>query len=259
MALLDGMPATPEALAALALTNYGHFTSMRVDDGHIRGLSQHIERLVRDCRTVFAVELDREQIRAHVREAIADKPGSFVCRVTVFDPAIGLVNPAAEATPSILVTARPSGPMPAAPIRVQARPYVRDEPTVKHIGLFGQLRERRAALQTGYDDALFTDASGFISEGATWNVGFFDGTNVVWPSAEVLPGVTMRLLKQVHDATISMPVNLSDLPSMEAAFATNTTVGVRAITAIGAHAFPAEHHIFDALLKEYAEIPAEPV
>ncbi|GGP97640.1 branched-subunit amino acid aminotransferase/4-amino-4-deoxychorismate lyase [Actinomadura coerulea] len=99
----------------------------------------------------------------------------------------------------------------------------------------------------------------FVSEGATWNIGFFDGQQVVWPNAEVLTGVTMRLLHQVHEATSLGPVNLSDLPRMEAAFATNTAIGVRAITAINEVEFPDVHPILETLRKEYEEIPAEAV
>lgn len=36
MAHLNGARATPDDLEALALVNYGHFTSMRVEDGRVR-------------------------------------------------------------------------------------------------------------------------------------------------------------------------------------------------------------------------------
>ena len=34
------------AIESLALTNYGHFTTMRVEDGRVRGLGMHLDRLV---------------------------------------------------------------------------------------------------------------------------------------------------------------------------------------------------------------------
>jgi branched-subunit amino acid aminotransferase/4-amino-4-deoxychorismate lyase len=258
MAQLNGVPATPDDLQALALTGYGHFTSMRVDNGSVRGLSQHLERLVRDCRKVFAADLDRERVRQYVRDAVVQEEGSFVVRVTVFDPDldVGHLHPA---EPGILVATRPAGALPAEPIRVMAATYVRDEPLIKHVGLFGQLRHRRAAQLAGWDDAVFVDGARFISEGVTWNIGFFDGARVIWPDAEVLPGVTMELLKQVHGRTISAPVNLSDLSGIEAVFATNTSIGVRAISAIDDTSFPTDHHIFTTLRKEYGEIPPEQI
>ncbi|MGH8966949.1 MAG: aminotransferase class IV family protein [Actinomycetes bacterium] len=257
MAELNGAPATPDELQTLALVNYGHFTSMRVDGQQIRGLSHHIERLVRDCRILFAVDLDRERVRGFIAQAIEGRAGSFVVRVTVFDPALQLGHPGAQADPHILVTTRPAGALPPASMRVQSTSYVRDLPEVKHVGLFGALRHRRNAQLDGFDDAVFTDPESYVSEGATWNIGFYDGEHVIWPNAEVLSGVTMRLLQQVHDRTTTAPVNVADLPRMQAAFATNTAIGVRAINTINELEYPTDHPIFETLRKEYDEIPGE--
>ncbi len=260
MAELNGAPAPPGALQALGLINYGHFTSMRVRDQQIRGLSHHLERLVRDCRELFAVELDRDLVRQYVRHAIGDKSGSFIVRVTVFDPALELGNPGvAETEPKVLVTTRPAEAWPPTPMRVQTAIYRRDLPAVKHVGLFGALLCRRSAQLNGFDDGLFMDSGSFISEGATWNIGFFDGERIIWPNADVLSGVTMQLLKQVHDRTITAPVNLRDVPGMRAAFATNTAMGVRPVSVIDGIQLPADHSIFDVLRKEYEEIPAEQI
>ncbi len=233
MAELNGAQVTPEALQALGLVNYGHFTSMRVDNQRIRGLSQHLDRLVRDCRVIFNSYLDRDYARELIRHAIADKPGSLIVRVTIFDPDLQLGHLDAEAKPGVLVTTRPAA------------------------GLFGALWHRRKAELSGYDDALFVDASSFVSEGATWNIGFFDGDRVVWPGGEILPGITMRLLKQVHDHTITAPVSYRDIPGMRAAFAVNTAIGVRAISAIDNIQLSGGDPIIDTLRKEYQEIPKE--
>jgi branched-subunit amino acid aminotransferase/4-amino-4-deoxychorismate lyase len=257
MAELNGVQVTPEALQSLGLVNYGHFTSMRVDGQRIRGLSQHLDRLVRDCGIVFNSYLDRDHVRELIRHAIADEPGSFIVRVTIFDPDLQLGHLGAEANPSVLVTTRPAADWPPAPMRVQSAVYRRELPGVKHVGLFGALWHRRKAELNGYDDALFVDASSFVSEGATWNIGFFDGDRVVWPSGEILPGITMRLLKQVHDHTITGPVSYRDIPGMQAAFAANTAMGVRAISAIDNIQLSGGDPVIDTLRKEYQEIPGE--
>jgi branched-subunit amino acid aminotransferase/4-amino-4-deoxychorismate lyase len=145
------------------------------------------------------------------------------------------------------------------PLRVQTAQYVRDLPETKHVGLFSTIWHRRNAQLAGFDDCLFVDPEAYLSEGATWNIGFYDGHQVIWPNAKILTGITMRLLQQVHDASSLAPVNVNDLPGMEAAFATNTTIGVRAITAIDGVEFPGEHPIFETLRKEYEEIPTEVV
>jgi len=257
MGELNGVQVTPEALQSLGLVNYGHFTSMRVDDQRIRGLSQHLDRLVRDCRVIFNSYLDRDYARELIRHAIADKPGSLIVRVTIFDPDLQLGHLDAEAKPGVLVTTRPAADWPPTPMKVQSAVYRRELPEVKHVGLFGALWHRRKAELSGYDDALFVDASSFVLEGATWNIGFFDGNRVVWPGGEILPGITMRLLKQVHDHTITAPVSYRDIPGMRAAFAVNTAIGVRAISAIDNIQLSGGDRIIDTLRKEYQEIPRE--
>ncbi|MEU4351744.1 aminotransferase class IV [Streptomyces sp. NPDC023838] len=95
-----------------------------------------------------------------------------------------------------------------------------------------------------------------ISEGGTWNVGFYDGDRVVWPAADCLVGVTMELLKQAHEHD-EKPLALADVAGMRAAFATNAAIGVRAIAAIDDADYSDTHEIVDTLRKEYVEIPAD--
>ncbi|MDF2260917.1 aminotransferase class IV family protein [Streptantibioticus ferralitis] len=256
MATLNGAPVELEDLKALALVNYGHFTSMRIDDGHVRGLSLHMDRLVRDCRAVFDVGLDPDRVLRFARQAVGGKTGSFVVRVTIFDPALEMGHPGSDAEPQILVTTRPAGAMPPPPMRVRSFPFARDSAAIKHTGLFSQLRLRRQAQREGFDDALFADTHGVISEGGTWNVAFYDGTDVIWPTADVLPGVTMHLLQQAHES-VTAPVTLDMLPRMQAAFATNTSIGVRPISAIDGQALNAGHYILTELQQQYLQIPGE--
>ncbi|MEV6955390.1 aminotransferase class IV family protein [Streptomyces sp. NPDC051183] len=255
MAELNGQPVEPSQLQTLALTNYGHFTSMRVDDGRVRGLSLHLERLRRDCRTLFGVDLDPQRVRELARRA-APATGSTTVRVTVFDPRLDLGHPSEARDPQVLVTSRPAGALPLPPLRVQAATYVRDVPSVKSVGLFATLHHRRQAQLSGFDDALFVDQEGVISKGGTWNIGFFDGNRVIWPNADCLVGVTMELLKAAHDHD-TRTVRLNDLPNVTAAFATNAAIGVRAISSIDGIELPESHAIIDALRKEYTEIEGD--
>src|SRR5690606_38534171 len=86
MELIDGAVPDPADLRALAFAGLGHFTTVLVESGGVRGLSRHLDRLVADCRTLFDVELDEGLVRARIREAIADEPDPVVVRVTLFDP-----------------------------------------------------------------------------------------------------------------------------------------------------------------------------
>lgn len=277
---LDGEPVGVAELGALALANVGHFTTMRVEPpGLVRGLELHLDRLVTDCRTVFGVELDRERVRRLAARAVAGRAEPVVVRVTVFDPALDIGHPSAAAHPRVLVTVRaaPAGgaaaPAALPPLRLGTRRFRRDLPVVKHVGLFGPLFERSAAQRAGFDDAVFVDDESAITEGPTWNIGFFDGERVVWPDADVLPGVTMRLLQRSPlrldqpavaatapiSGHVTARVTLADVHRMEAAFVSNAANAVRPVAAIDDARFQPDHPVLAALAAAYAAISPTPL
>ncbi|KUH36780.1 MULTISPECIES: aminotransferase class IV [Streptomyces] len=260
MTELDGTPAGADQLRALALTNYGHFTTLRVEDGRVRGLALHLERLARDCRAVFGTDLDTDRVRELVRRAVPAPPGGpLVVRVTVYDPELDLGRPAAPATPRVLVTTRPAGPPAPPPLRLRTLTHVRDRAAVKHVALFGVLHTRRAAQLQGADDALFTDRDGHVTEGPTWNVGFVDAADrVVWPEGEALPGVTMALLRRLHAHTTA-PVTPAEALGMRAAFVTNAAVGVREVASVDGVPLATGDPVVTALRSAYRDLPGDPL
>lgn len=260
MAELNGVPVSVGEMQTLALTNYGHFTSMRVERNHVRGLSQHLYRLDHDSRILFGAALDLDRARSLIRQAVADAADEVVVRVTVFDPSLDLGHPGSSDDPQILVTTRTAGQLPLPPLRVKSAKYSRDVPSVKCVGLFGSIHHRRQAQLAGFDDALFVDDESAVSEGGTWNVGFYDGDQLIWPDAECLPGITMALINQVHEGPIvTAPMHLPDITNMQAAFATNAAIGVRAITTVDDIQLAKPAPIIDKLRSDYADIPAEAI
>ncbi|WP_407990915.1 aminotransferase class IV family protein [Kitasatospora sp. CMC57] len=258
MAELNGRPVRPAELQALALTNYGHFTTMRVTNGRVRGLTLHLDRLRRDCRALFGTELDLDLVRTYARRAVPGS-GSTLLRVTVFDPALDLGTLGGPADPAILVTTRPAGDGAVPPpLRVRSARYVRDQPEVKSVGLFGALRHRRAAQLAGYDDALFVDDGGAVSEGGTWNLGLIRDGEPVWPEAAYLPGTTLELLRGLRPGR-GERVPLAGLGGFEAAFATNAAIGVRPIAAVDGVELAAAYPLITELAAAYRALPGDPV
>lgn len=259
---LDGIPVTLADLGALALHNYGHFTTMRVTELRVRGLAAHLERLTRDCRTLFGHELDVDRVRHLVRRVVADR-GSSVVRVTVFSPGLDLADPAAPILPSILVSTRSAGEGEPPPVRLGSVRYHRDLPTVKHVGLFGCVHHRRAARLAGFDDALFVDRRSRIVEGPTWNVGFLRDDHIVWPDAECLPGVTMGLVRELLDAagrpSFTAPVALAEVARVQAGFVTNAVLGVRPIASVDGVVLRRDPRFMADLAAAYRALPGSPL
>lgn len=266
MMQLDGGPASADDLGGLALGNYGHFTTMRVLDGRVRGLRLHLDRLVTDCRTLFGVDLDPDRVRELARRAVPAGAADTVLRITVFDPALSPVSPAPDAHPRILVTVRPApagGPDPAVGVRLRSVRYRRELPTVKHTALFGAVYHRRAALRAGFDDVLFVDDDSTVTEGSTWNIAVVRDGRVSWPAGGCLPGVTMQLLStQLRRQGVGVDtvrLRLAELSAAGSAFITNAAIGLRAVGAVDGVAVAAEPTVLRTLRAAYEAVAAEPL
>lgn len=225
---LDGHPATADDLRPLALAGYGHFTSMQVRGRAVRGLDLHLHRLEAATRELFDAVLDEHRVRAAILAALDGAGvGDASVRVTVYSRAFDYAHPERPQAVDVLVSLSPPREADPTPVRVKTCPFQRPLPQVKHVGTFPLFQWRRQARCDGFDDALFVDAEGRISEGSVWNVGFWDGGQVVWPRAEALRGTQEQLLQaglaEAGVAQCHRPVEARALGGLRAAFAANAT------------------------------------
>jgi branched-subunit amino acid aminotransferase/4-amino-4-deoxychorismate lyase len=246
---IGGAAATVDQLRALLLVSYGHFTAMQVRNRGVQGLDLHLARLDAANRELFGLGLDTTQVRAHIRHALGDDTRDASVRVYVHE---------APGGPSVMVTVRPPGAMPAGPWRLRSVPYQRSLAHIKHIGDFGQGYYQRLAQRSGFGEALLTGPDGIISEGTVTNIGFFDGTGIVWPAAPALAGITMQLLDRGlagHGlASRRAPVRMPDLGSFAAAFVTNAR-GIAPVGQIDDLALPVDPALMGTLARAHSSAP----
>ena len=261
-ALFNGKPASVGDLRALALVNYGHFTTVQVRDRRARGIDLHLRRLQAATRELFGSELDRERVLGGMRQALqADAAADCTLRVTVFARDF---NPACldASQPDLLVTtAAPAAPV-ADAMRVKSFRYQRAAPHLKHVGTFPLLQHRRMAVQAGFDDAVFVDAAGQVSEGSVWNLGFWDGHAVTWPQAPALRGTCEQLLQAGLDrlgvAQARRAVDLAGIAGFRGAFACNSR-GAWLIGGIDEVFFAAAPDLGDLFQQALGTQPWQPV
>jgi len=260
---LNGRTASADDLRALALTNYGHFTALQVHERGVRGLDLHLARLDAGTRELFGQPIDERAVRAHLRNALAGWSGDAAVRITVFSRAFDREHPARTFAPDVLVTVSAPRATDSAPVRLKTFPHERALPAIKHVGTFALFHHRRLAQQAGFDDALFVDASGAISEASIWNIGFFDGTGVVWPIAPQLHGVSMQLidngLRARGISSTSRRVTREDLPTFRAAFLTNCGNPVRAVASIDDVELAVDADFERTLVASHAANPLQPI
>ena len=246
---IDGRAVSAEVAWSTA-SAFGHFTAMQVRDGATRGLALHLARLGAANRELFDAALDGERVRALIRHALGDTVDASV-RVYCFERAVD---------PAIMVTVKAPGDV-HSPQRLRSVAYQRPEAHLKHLAT-GQGYYSRLARRAGFDDALLSAPDGTISEGATANIGFVDGSGVVWPDAPLLHGITMQLLER-HLPALGVssrraPVHLRDIPSFGGAFLSSAR-GIAVVAAVDEVALPESTPWMRTLADAYASVPWDPI
>ncbi len=246
---IDGVRATPEQLRTVALSGYGHFTAMQVRERQVRGMRYHIARLDSANRELFGVGTDEQVLVARISHALADDVADASVRVYVHE---------AAAQPSIMVTVRPPAAMPASPWRLRSVSYQRPLAHIKRAADFGQRYYQRLVHASGFDEALLTGPDAIISEGSITNIGFFNGTNIIWPAAPALAGITMQLLEPALAATglpsVRAHVRVSDLSSFAGVFVTNAR-GIAAVGLVDDLVLPVNQPLMDKIAASYESVP----
>jgi branched-subunit amino acid aminotransferase/4-amino-4-deoxychorismate lyase len=249
---IDGRAVADQPL--LGLVPYGHFTAMQVRGRRTRGLDLHLRRLDAAGRQLFDVGVDDNEVLERIGHALGD----------VQDASVRVYMLAREAGdgPSTVVTIRPPGGMPEAPLRLEAVRYQRTVPHVKHVGDFGQTYYRQQAQRHGRDDALLTAPDGAVAECGIANIAFVDETGIVWPVAPALTGITMQLVEPRLAATglpsRRAPVHLADLREYRAAFVTNAR-GIAPVAQIDDVELAVDTGLMDAVTAVYDAVPWDPI
>lgn len=259
---VDGVPASIAELTHLALVNYGAYTSFRVEEGAVRGLDLHLARLDSAAVDLFGEPVGETRLRDLMRSAVADRDACWL-RVSLFSPEIGARTPDWQGAPRVMTAVSPPPPPLGPSLRLQVQTHAREAPHLKHAATFGLIRARRAARAAGFDDALFVDPGGRVSEGSLWNIGLVRGEQVTWPKAPMLAGVTQALLQRslarVGLTGVAESVVRTDLDRYDGAFICNSATPACAVSAIGERMIETSPDLIERLQAAWASNPVEPI
>ncbi|WP_372706328.1 aminotransferase class IV [Brevundimonas sp.] len=259
---VDGAPAALDDMAHVALVNYGAYTSFGVEEGGVRGLDLHLARLEAEATELFGQPVGETRLRDQMRSAVAGREACWL-RVSLFSPEISARTPDWRGQPKVMIAVSPPPQPLACGLRLQVQTYAREAAHLKHVATFGLIRARRAARLAGFDDALFADTEGRVSEGSLWNIGFVCDDQVVWPQAPMLAGVAQSLvqsgLNTVGLRGTTAPVNQSDLADFEAAFICNSATPTCPVAAIDDRAFATAPALIERLHAAWASNAPKPI
>lgn len=197
---IDGAPASVETLTPVLLSNYGAFTSMQVENGAVRGLDLHLDRLKQAALELFGVAVPEARLRERMKSALAGRAGRCSLRVQLFLQTVTVRTPDAQGEPNVLAVVSDAAPALRDPMRLLTMDYAREAAHLKHAGTFGLMRARRAAVDAGFNDALFVGPDSLVSEGSIWNIGFVEESRIIWPAAPMLAGTGQALIRRGLEA-----------------------------------------------------------
>lgn len=254
---------SPHDTRALAINNYGHFTSFQVRGKHVRGLDLHMDRLRAAQAEIFGTALDEIRVRDAILAALdAEGLVDASVRVTCYDEHFDFARPLDARGQDVLVTVSPARAPVSTPVRLKSVPFLRQNAELKHCGMFSQYMARRAAQMQGYDDAIFVDTMMNVSEGPTWSFVSFDGDTLFWPVTLALDSVTAQLIstsevmegKKQEFGTLALPT----LGAYLSAFAINSS-GIRPIASIDSYPFDEGLEALELLQLAVESQPLQPI
>lgn len=142
-----------------------------------------------------------------------------------------------EGAPTVVVTSHPLAPVPSSVAAVSV-PLARELPHVKAVSYLVAVTARRQAAERGAGEALLTDPTGHVLEGAASNLFVVTGGRLVTPprGAGLLAGVTRQVVLELAAregiAVEERPLLLREVLAADEAFLTSTTRGLVPLRAV---------------------------
>jgi branched-chain amino acid aminotransferase len=214
-------------------------------------LREHVERLLRSAELVgLPLRMREKEISEAVVLTVRANPGATVVKVNAFIGSVEVDVVPVDDRVSVAVAAyepgadiaarKPGGQQHASAtlrlwIEKQRRNRRRDiiSPQAKVAANYvSPMAAKWEARRQGFDDVLLVDEDGFIAEGPTANVFFFDAADALRtpPDRNVLLGVTrstaMEIAKQDGYEVREDPVTREELLEAREVFLTGTALGI---------------------------------
>lgn len=229
------------------LFGYAIFETMRVYDGTIFRLKNHIDRLMKSLN-ILEIPLNPDMLERTVMDTVrVNGLGNARVRLTV---SAGSGNPVIDLNTceasTVLVISLPYIPilpevyergfrLSIAGIRRNSRSVVQ---SIKKTDYLESILARRAARDAGADDALLLNDNGFVAEGSTNNIFMVERGVLRTPSLTngILPGITRDVVLELASRSGMEVLETDILPdeimAAEEVFLTSSMMEVMPVTQI---------------------------
>jgi len=210
------------------LRGYGVFDFLRTYNGNPLNLRRNLKRLQTSARHVYLhLPWSIDELEQIVLDTLSRNiiPEVSIRIVVTGGVAVDGITP--PETPSLLVLVTPVRIYPAEcysqgvkVITVETERYIPGAKTINYIPAIMALKKAKAA---GALEALYVNRKQHILEGTTTNFFIFQGSKLITPVDDILPGVTRDVVLELAQGKfeiIERPILFSDLSIADEAFIT---------------------------------------
>ncbi|MCG7500136.1 aminotransferase class IV family protein [Vibrio sp. Of7-15] len=258
---LNGQSVPNSEITNLVFAGFAHFTALQVRNKMIKGLDLHLERLRQASIELYGKTLADELVRSYIHSAVESGPVDQSLTVTIYSPKGEFTADSMDVEPKVLIRTAPPENGPTGSLRLAAINHDRPLAEIKHVGEIGKTYYLHQAVRQGFDDAVFMNTSGYLSEGTIWNLAFWDGKTVIWPKARILKGTMMamvqRQLSQLKIPQRSEPITLNRLSELKGAAVMNSWTPGVSISEIASNIFTNSDQLISLLHRAYKTEPAK--
>jgi branched-chain amino acid aminotransferase len=218
----------------------GVFTTLLANEGQLECFEAHLKRLKQSTK-IFSLpdpSLNLKNQTLRLLESNCLTKGLAAVRITITRGVGGRgIAPSERVSPTTLITAIPYE-RPTSCIKVIISSIKRNKTyplcQIKHLGYQASILAKLEALKRGFDDALMVNASGNLVCSTTGNLFLIIQGEIVTPPITdgALPGIMRGKIIQQHKDIKVQSLTINDLENAEAAFITNSLIGMQMISAV---------------------------
>ncbi|WP_104403114.1 aminotransferase class IV family protein [Vibrio penaeicida] len=259
--LLNEKSVPTSEITKLAFSGFAHFTALQIRNKMVKGMDLHLNRLHKASIELFGKTVPDRLIHSYVRTAIENGPADQSLTITVYSVEGEFTTDSMDVLPKVLIRTGSPSNGPNGPLRLATVNYERPLAEIKHVGEIAKTYYLHQATRRGFDDAIFINKYGHLSEGTIWNLVFWDGETVIWPQANMLKGTMMQMIqRQLELLKIpqrSETITLERLQQLNGAAVMNSWTSGIAVSMIETKRFSQSEPLISLLQKAYNAEPCE--
>jgi len=245
----------------------GIYETMRVYNGKVFMIEEHIDRLYRSAKMI-SLKFDKtmEEIMDAVMKTVqANRLKDAVVRITVSrgEGPTGL-DPALCGEPTFVIMAQPFRAYPSGYYRRGIKVIITEtrrnyknavDPRIKSLNFLNNVLAKMEAKKAGATEGIMLNHSGYLTEGTVSNIFFIRKDTLCTPSiaSGILDGITRRLVldmaREAGIRTRQAGFRKEDLYGADEVFLSNTTMEVMPVATVDDITVPASPGRITRLLR----------